>query len=65
MADGHTLSWQGGTYEISRKDGAAATPAPITSFPAEPTDGPDDVREKVLAWLEANADRPTTDVGRQ
>ena len=77
MTDGHTLSWQGGTYEISRKDGAAATPgpgpvwqvtrdgAPITSFPAEPTDGPDDVREKVLAWLEANADRPTTDVGRQ
>ena len=76
MADG-TLSWRGKEYEIARKEGRAAEPepgpvwqvtrdgAPITSFPADPKDDPADVREKVVAWLEANATRPTTDVGRQ
>ena len=76
MADG-TLSWRGEQYEIVRRDGRAAAPepgpvwqvmrdgAPITSFPADPKDGPGEVREKVVAWLEANAGRPTTDVGRQ
>lgn len=76
MADDVTLSWRGETYEVVRKDDAEAEPepgpvwqvtrdgAPVTSFPADPDDGPDAVREKVLAWLEANASRPTTDVGR-
>ena len=77
MADGVTLSWRGERDEIGRRHGAEAKPdqgavwqvtrggAPITSFPAHPGDGPEAVREKVVAWLEANADRPAEDVGRQ
>lgn len=77
MADRATVSWQGDEYEIARRDGPAAEPepgpvwqvtregAPITSFPADPDDGLAEVREKVVAWLEANAARPTTDIGRQ
>jgi hypothetical protein len=76
MAEGVTVSWQGERYEVERKDGHAAAPepgpvwqvtregAPITTFPADPDDGPGEVREKVVAWLEANASRPATDIGR-
>jgi hypothetical protein len=76
MADGVTVSWRGESYEVERKEGAAASPepgavwqvtrdgAPITTFPADPEDDQGAVQEKVLAWLEANADRPTTDIGR-
>ena len=77
MADGVTLSWRGKTYEVARMNGEGARPepgpvwqvtrggAPVTSFPADPEDGAGAVREKVIAWLEANASRPATDVGRQ
>lgn len=77
MADGVTVSWQGDSYAVERKDGRAAAPepgpvwqvsrdgAPVTSFPADPADGPGEVKEKVVAWLEANASRPATDIGRQ
>ncbi len=77
MADGVTVSWRGESYEVERKDGRAAAPdpgavwqvtrdgAPITTFPADTEDDHDAVREKVVGWLEANADRPTTDIGRQ
>jgi len=76
MAEGVTVSWQGESYEVERKDGRAAAPgpipvwevtregAPITTFPADPDDGPGEGREKVVAWLEANASRPATDIGR-
>jgi hypothetical protein len=77
MAQGVAVDWQGEHYEVERKDGPEAAPepgpvwqvtrggAPITSFPADPEDGPGEIREKVVAWLEANSDRPTTDIGRQ
>jgi hypothetical protein len=77
MAEGMTVSWRGDTYEVARKDGREAAPEPgpvwqvmrdgalITSFPANPGEGVGAVREKVVAWLEANANRPTTDIGRQ
>ena len=77
MAQGVTISWQGKSYDVERMDGRAAAPdpgpvwqvtrdgAPVTTFPADAADGPGQVREKVVAWLEANASRPTTDVGRQ
>ena len=77
MADGVTLSWRGERYEIARHDGAEAKPdrgsvwqvtrggAPITSFPAQPGEGAEAARARAVEWLEANADRPTTDVGRQ
>lgn len=77
MAESLAVTWQGEQYDVERKDGQAAAPepgpvwqvlregAPVTTFPADPNDGPGEVREKVVAWLEANASRPTTDVGRQ
>lgn len=77
MADGVTLSWRGQTYEVARKQGPEARPdpgpvwqvtrdgAPITTFPADPGDDAGQVREKVVAWLEASASRPRTDIGRQ
>ena len=77
MAGGVTVSWRGDSYEVERKEGRAAAPepgavwqvtrdgAPITSFPADSADSQDAVREKVVAWLEANESRPTTDIGRQ
>jgi hypothetical protein len=77
MADGMTVSWRGQTYEVARQVGRDAAPdqgpvwqvtrdgAPVTSFPATDTEGSGAVREKVLAWLEANAERPAADVGRQ
>ena len=77
MADRLTISWQGKEYDAVRKDGAEAEPepgpiwqvtrdgAPITSFAAQPRESPDQVRRKVLEWLEANESRPPLDVGRQ
>ena len=77
MADGLTLTWRGNRYEVAKSEGRDAKPdkgtvwqvtrdgAPVTSFPAQAGEGADAVREKVLAWLEANAERPAADVGRQ
>ena len=72
-----TVSWQGRQYEAVRQDGREAEPepgpvwqvthggAPVTSFPAQNTEAPGDVRAKIVEWLEANESRPTLDVGRQ
>ena len=49
----------GPVWQVTR-DGA-----PITSFPAQDSEGAGDVREKVLEWLRANESRPEADVGRQ
>ncbi|CAN5793531.1 hypothetical protein BH24GEM1_BH24GEM1_03140 [soil metagenome] len=77
MADRVAVSWNGQEYEAVRKEGAEAvqTPepvwqvtregAPITSFAAQPREGPDQVREKIVEWLKANESRPPLDVGRQ
>ena len=76
MAERLTVSWRGRSYEVTRAQGREAAPdhgpvwqvtrdgAPVTSFPAPDGEGSGEVREKVVAWLEANADRPATDVGR-
>lgn len=76
MADNVTVAWRGRSYDVERREGQAAEPepgpvwrvtrggAPVTSFPAGPGDAPGAVREKVIAWLEANQSRPTTDIGR-
>jgi hypothetical protein len=77
MADRMTLSWQGQQFEAVRKTGRDAAPepgpvwqvlrdgAPVTSFAAEPNEGAADVKDKIVAWLEANRTRPAMDVGRQ
>jgi hypothetical protein len=77
MAERMTVSWRGRTYEVARQTGREAAPdggavwqvtqdgALITSFPATDGEGSGAVREKVVGWLEANADRPPADVGRQ
>ena len=77
MADSVTVTWRGKRYEVARQQGREAKPdegtvwqvtrdgAPVTSFPAQAGEGADAVKEKVLAWLEANAGRPAADVGRQ
>jgi hypothetical protein len=77
MADRMTLSWQGQQFEAVRKTGRDAAPepgpvwqvlrdgAPVTSFAAEPNEDAADVKEKIVAWLEANRTRPALDVGRQ
>jgi hypothetical protein len=77
MADRVAVSWKGQQYEAVRKEGAEAEPstepvwqvsrdgAPVTSFAAQPREGPDQVREKIVEWLEANESRPPLDVGRQ
>ena len=39
--------------------------APVTSFPLDGADGPVDVQEKVVGWLEGNRSRPEADIGRQ
>ncbi|MBA2626435.1 MAG: hypothetical protein H0U85_00320 [Gemmatimonadales bacterium] len=80
MSDRHTIRHQGGTYEVHRRDSAHVTPgaetpgdsvwevtrdgASITSFPVSDDDTSASVREKVMAWLTANEDRPEQDVGR-
>jgi hypothetical protein len=76
MAEAVAVTWQGERYDVERKAGQAAAPDPapvwqvlrdgalLTTFPANPNDGPGEVREKVIAWLEANASRPATDIGR-
>lgn len=77
MADRVTVSWQGKEYDAVRKDGVEAEQspepiwqvtrdgAPITSFAAQRSESPDEVRGKVVEWLEANEARPPQDVGRQ
>ena len=39
--------------------------ATVTSFPVSDDDTKASVSEKVVEWLDANADRPEQDVGRQ
>ena len=77
MAEKVTVTWRGREYEAIRKTGRAAEPepgavwhvtqdgAPVTSFPADPADGPLEVSEKIVRWLEGNETRPTEDIGRQ
>lgn len=77
MAESLTVKWQGQRFEVERTEGRAAEPeagpvwrvtregALVTSFPADPDDAPGTVRDKVVAWLEANEARPTLDIGRQ
>lgn len=77
MTERLAVSWQGSEYEVVRRDGREAMPepgpvwqvtldgAPVTTFPAQDPERPDEVREKVLEWLRANESRPELDVGRQ
>jgi hypothetical protein len=77
MATRVTVWWQGEEYDAVRKQGAEAAPdpgpvwqllhhgAPVTSFAADPGESASAVKEKILAWLEANRSRPALDVGRQ
>jgi hypothetical protein len=77
MAERLSVSWRGREYQVVRREGREAMPepgpvwqvtrggAPITSFPAQDQDRPDDVRQKVLEWLGGNETRPELDVGRQ
>ena len=77
MADRVTVSWRGSEYEAVRRSGRDALPepgavwqvtrdgAPVTSFPAEKQDRPEEVREKIIEWLRGNDSRPELDVGRQ
>ena len=76
-----TIQHNGLTYSARVRDGedvtATAGPAgdrvwdvtqggaTITSFPASPGDSKASVERKIVEWLEANADRPAQDVGRQ
>jgi hypothetical protein len=39
--------------------------APVKSFALDGSDGPVDVHEKVVGWLEGNRSRPEADIGRQ
>jgi hypothetical protein len=76
MTDRVTVTWRGRQYEAVRKGaGASGEPgavwqvlrdgAPVTSFPVDGADGPVDVQEKVVGWLEGNRSRPEADIGRQ
>ncbi len=77
MTERLAVSWQGSEYDVVRRDGREAMPepgpvwqvtldgAPVTTFPAQDLERPDEVREKVLEWLRANESRPELDVGRQ
>jgi hypothetical protein len=77
MANRVTVWWQGEEYDAVRREGRDAAPdpgpvwqllydgAPVTSFAAEPNEAATAVKEKILAWLEANRTRPATKVGRQ
>lgn len=77
MAEALTVAWQGQQFEVERVEGPEAEPEPgpvwrvtrdgalVTSFPADAGEAPGAVREKVVAWLEANESRPTLDIGRQ
>jgi hypothetical protein len=74
MADRLRVTWQGREYEAARRSGAGqgtatwevtSGGAQVTSFPADPADRPEEVREKILGWLEGNAARPSQDLGRQ
>jgi hypothetical protein len=77
MANRVTVWWQGEEYDAVRRDGAEAAPdpgpvwqllhqgAPLTTFSVDPSEPATAVKEKILAWLEANRNRPAVDVGRQ
>jgi hypothetical protein len=39
--------------------------ASVTSFPVSADDTKASVKDKIVEWLEANAERPPQDVGRQ
>ena len=76
-----TIDHNGITYTASVRDGKdvaeGAGPAggrvwdvtykgaTVTSFPVSSDDTNASVKEKIIEWLEANADRPAQDVGRQ
>lgn len=76
MTDRVTVTWHGRQYEAVRKDaGASGEPgavwqvlrdgAPVTTFPVDGADGPVDVQEKVVGWLEGHRSRREADIGRQ
>jgi hypothetical protein len=75
MADRVTVFWHGREYDAIRNGTREAQAAPfwevlrdgspITSFPADPTEGAAAVKEKIIGWLEGNEARPVADVGRQ
>ena len=76
-----TVKHGGLTYEAEirpgREVGATADPnaaqvwhvthdgSTVTTFPVSDGEKGDSIREKIVEWLEANADRPDADVGRQ
>jgi len=76
-----TITHNGRTYSARVRDGedVSQTAGPsgdrvwdvthkgatVTSFPVSATDTKASVERKVVEWLEANADRPQQDVGRQ
>ncbi len=74
MTDRVTLFWQGKEYDATRSAAVAQTGSvwqvlrdgsPVTSFAANPGDGPGAVKERIIGWLEGNESRPALDVGRQ
>ena len=75
MADRVTVFWQGKEYDAVRsgtRDSEAVPTwqvlrdgSPVTSFPANPGEGANVVKEKIIGWLEGNETRPVADIGRQ
>lgn len=73
MAERVTIFWQGKEYDAIRSREAQTGSvwqvlrdgAPVTSFPADPTESAGAVKEKILGWLAGNGSRPALDVGRQ
>ena len=77
MTNRVTVWWQGQEYDAVRQagpDGGAGPGsiwqllqdgAPVTSFPADPSESAIAVKEKILEWLEGNRSRPALDVGRK
>jgi hypothetical protein len=77
MANRVTVWWEGQEYDAVRQDGTETSSgtgsvwqllhegAPVTSFPAEPSESAGVVKGKILEWLEGNRSRPAMDVGRQ
>jgi hypothetical protein len=75
MTERVTVFWQGKEYDAVRtgpRDPQAGPVwqvmrdgSPVTSFPANPGEGPGAVKDKILGWLEGNESRPALDVGRQ
>lgn len=76
MADRVTVFWHGGEYDAVRSGPREGTGpeavwqvshdgAPVTSFPANASEGAGSVKEKIVGWLKGNDTRPAADVGRQ